>query len=154
MTTTKLARRFRVGLVAEPGSLTESMHRRLNELDAASFPSDLLYPKDGGWWWIVRDPKGRDVAFAGMREVTLARGRAIFLCRCGVAAPYRGHGLQRRLIRVRKRHAARLGYRVAVTYTSRENFRSANNLLAERFFLGPPWADWCPDWLCLRVQLS
>lgn len=65
-----------------------------------------------------------------------------FFDRAGVAVPWRGHRLQRRLIR-RRLDAARAEHGVrAVTYTMPTLTRSANNLIACGFRLYRPRVLW------------
>ncbi len=52
-----------------------------------------------------------------------------YLRRTGVLKPFRGKGLQRALIDCRDREAKRLGLKEVVTYTARDNYPSANNLI-------------------------
>lgn len=103
------------------------------------FPNDDLVDSGKGFWWLAFS-KGHPVAFAGMNIVTSSPDMA-FLCRAGVLPDHRGHGLQRRLIRVRVNKAKRLGLSNVIS-TTYDNPRSANNLLAEGFRLYQPESPW------------
>lgn len=103
------------------------------------FPNDEIVEPDRGFWWLAFS-KGNPVAFAGMTILT-EWPEAGFLCRAGVLADHRGHGLQRKLIRVRVNKAKRLGLNSVIS-TTYDNPRSANNLLAEGFRLYQPESPW------------
>lgn len=89
-----------------------------------------------GWWWLIDDGE-ESVAFAGMTKSSRWHD-TIYLCRAGVMWAHRGHGLQKRLIKAREAYARRLGYRWLITDTARENFASANSLVACGFRLYRP----------------
>lgn len=128
---------MRTRLIAKPGALTEEARHVLNELDAACFPEDSLYPKDDCYWWVISDEKG-PVAFAGLRPCkTRVNVGMAFLCRAGVRSRAAGQGLQRKLIKKRIAFAQKIGIREVITYTSPDNFGSATNLLRSgmRFYL-------------------
>jgi hypothetical protein len=91
----------------------------------AKCPSPL---NDDYIWWIAFVGKTDEVAgFAGMR---VSRGwkDTGYLGRCGVIAAHRGHGLQRRFIRVRERAARKLGFEWMLADTS-GSAESGNNLI-------------------------
>lgn len=117
---------FQVAMVASPDSLDLESHQQLDELDRACL-GDRVYPKVGGYWWLVF-AKDQPVAYAG--AVLFPEYDAVFLCRAGVLDGFRGHGLQRRLIRVRERLARKVGAKWCKTYTSFDNIHSANNLIS------------------------
>lgn len=131
-----------IRLVAKPNKLMESVRHTLNVLDAACFPEDSLYPKDGCYWWVVRDERGYAVAFAGLKPLTGHNKGMAFLCRAGVTVDMHGLGLQRRLIKIRVSYAKRLKLREVITYTSKDNFRSAANLLRSDFRFYKPIQEW------------
>lgn len=89
------------------------------------------------------------VAFAGDEPVGYAAmepsrnwQRAGYLSRCAVLPEHRGHGLQRRFIKVRENSARRQGWGLLVTDTFK-NDHSANNLRKcgyEIFTPPKPWA--------------
>jgi GNAT superfamily N-acetyltransferase len=96
----------------------------LNQLDEKLF-GDICF-KQNSEWWIAFDGE-RPIAFAGLH--LYQQPRVAFLCRVGVLPTHRGHGLQRRFITVREQHARRQGFERVVTYTERNNYASANNLI-------------------------
>ena len=82
-------------------------------------------------WWIAWDTEAQQIAgYAGAR---LLGDGCYFLSRAGVAKPYRGHGLQRRLIRARVRRGRQLSAWLIVTYTLPFNAASSNSLIAAGF---------------------
>lgn len=111
----------------------------LYSLQEACLPSDTPADVSRGYWWIAYDDD-EPVAFGGMyRSVNWDDG--VYLVRSGVAESYRGMGLQKRLIRVRLNHAARHGFRHAVTETTL-NPASSNSLIACGFKIFAPPRPW------------
>lgn len=133
--------KYRVRLVAKPGDISASTRAALNALDGRLFPEDELYPKDGCYWWLALDGD-EPVGFAGLRPLVGHDKGTAFLCRAGVLPRAAGAGLQRRLIRVRLRHARAVGMRSVITYTSRYNFRSVVNLIRAGMRLYLPKYAW------------
>lgn len=111
----------------------------VEQLDLECFPADEPYAPDGRLWWAAWD-RGEPVAFAGLR--LLPAERAAYLCRAGVLERWRGHGLHRRLIRVRLAEARRTRCRSVVSYTSTRNHASANNLIRAGFKMYDPETAW------------
>ena len=96
------------------------------------------FPYLSGHWWLVFS-KDAPVGFAGMKETT--HGGAGYLCRAGVLRAHRGHGLQRKLIRVRERQAVANGWTQCCSDTS-DNPISANNLIACGYRIFNPAKPW------------
>ncbi len=67
-----------------------------------------------------------------------------YLNSCGVRPTDRGQGLQKRLIRVRLRHAKAKGL-TSLTYTLADNCHSINNLIACGFKAYNPAYPWVGD---------
>lgn len=105
---------------------------------------------DTEWWG----------AWHGTELVGYAGGKLIetgayYLSRAGVIVPYRGNGLQKRLIRVRVRRARQLAAPRVVTYTSPLNAASMNSLIATGFKTTKPWgADGDEVWVYWRKLLG
>jgi GNAT superfamily N-acetyltransferase len=111
----------------------------LVDLHKQCFPSDHEPDWGRGDWWLVFDPAGVPVAFAGgYRSVT----GWYYLCRAGVLPRARGKGLQRRLIHARLRQGRKLGLPYAFTYTVFDNLESSNNLIRTGFRLYTPRWRW------------
>jgi GNAT superfamily N-acetyltransferase len=124
--------------------------RLLHEL---TFFGDAPAPDtDTGHWWLVYcgdDP----VAFAGLTPSTY--GPCVgYLKRVGVLPGHRGHGLHRRLTRVREARARRNGWRLLVTDTT-NNPHSANNLIACGYRIFAPVVPWAfPQTIYWRKDLT
>jgi len=118
----------------------EEIAETLDLLHDLCFMDASLRPKyDYGFWWLAycgNEPVG----FAGITPSTIGPGVG-YLKRAGVLPAHRGHGLQRRLLRVRERRARELGWRSVITDTT-DNVPSSNNLIKAgyRLFEPHPWA--------------
>jgi GNAT superfamily N-acetyltransferase len=113
-------------------------------MDGVCFPDDRrIKPtaKEGTRWWLVTADKHHDAGYAAMTP-SVQWSDAVYLSRAGVMPAYRGHGLQRKLIRVRIAAARRAGFQWAITDTSYDNNSSSNNLIREGFRLFAPSAPW------------
>ena len=115
----------------------------LARLQKQCLPHDDPISTTTGFWWIVYSEEGVPVAFAG-----LVRSRRWsdcgYLCRAGVLPAHRGHGLQKKLIRVRIRQARALGWNWLITDTY-DNPASSNSLIARGFKLFDPTNPWGAD---------
>lgn len=114
-------------------------HPALRRLHRACFHRTPEPTWADGAWWLVVDGAGREVGFAGVRQL---RDNVWYLCRAGVIRRARGAGTQRRLIRVRERYARARGATALVTYTARWNVASANNLIRSGYELYQPPEEW------------
>jgi GNAT superfamily N-acetyltransferase len=112
---------------------------KVRELDAFAFPG-IKFPADGEehTWWLVHDMEtGKVAGYCG--AVYRPASGYVYLSRAAVAAYAQGHGLQRRMIRVRLRWARRQGANRVITYTMLKNYESICNLLKCGFrFDNPP----------------
>lgn len=118
----------------------------LDHLDLACLPGDDPYPKAGPglYWWIVTEhPRGRVVGFCG--SLYWGPESLVFLCRSGVMPEARGKGLQRRMIKTRVAHAAYIGAKGCISYTSTDNTVSSNNLIRCGFELYEPEYKWAGE---------
>lgn len=95
-----------------------------------------MKPAEKGWWWLMSDEQG-SVAFAGLTPSSRWYDTA-YLCRAGVDPLFRGHGLQKRLIKARVNYARRLGYRWLISDTAPGNHASANSLASCGFRMYEP----------------
>lgn len=110
------------------------------DLDNLCFPDDPSFLNDHFYhWWIVRDPTGRAVAYAGL-SVRSWRGQGkreriyrVEFARCGVVGDCRGHGIQKKLIAARLRWCRQKKVSVVQTYTDPDNIYSQRNLKAAGF---------------------
>ena len=74
-------------------------------------------------WWVMLD-QGEIVAYCGS---IYSKGICIFN-RAWVKKSHRGQGIQRRMIKTRLKAASTFCH-IAITYTTLDNFPSANNLI-------------------------
>lgn len=102
-------------------------------------------------WWTGEDDNGL-ACYCGLDMYPDGSG---FLCRSWVRDDLRGHGLQRRMIRIRERFGrTRCGMYRCVTYTAPGNNASANSLIACGYRLYTPDHEygceganyWCKAW--------
>lgn len=112
----------------------------LRDLHTVSFGSSApqINPEEGYWWLAYLE---KDVAgFCGLTPAlnTPATG---YLNRAAVLMGHRGHGLQRRMVRVREAKARKLGWVRMITDTT-ENPASSNNLIRCGYRLFAPQVPW------------
>jgi RimJ/RimL family protein N-acetyltransferase len=87
-------------------------------------------------WWVAVNNKNEIIAYCGS---VYAKGICIFI-RAWVEPKLRGKGMQKRMIRLRLKRAREVS-RIAITYTTPDNYNSANNLISCGFKLyGPEYA--------------
>lgn len=111
--------------------LNENLYQRLIELDSKVFAGCYNEFKENRDWWVVVD-NNSIIAFCGC---SYSDGVCIFV-RAWVYKPYRGQGLQSRMIKARLKAA--YDCNVAITYTSNDNIPSINNLFKNGFKLYYP----------------
>lgn len=111
----------------------------LLEFDREIFPtSQRIEPRTGHWWLVWCGDEC--VGYAGITPSKRWQGTG-YLCRAAVHRAARGHGLQRRLIRVRLAFAKRQGWSHCITDTT-DNPISSNNLIECGFRLYEPRTPW------------
>lgn len=111
-------------------------------LDEICFPHDFRITTEDACWWVVWSGTV-PVGYAGMRPCKESFNRGIgFLNRAGVVPAHRGHGLQKRLIRVREVEARRQGLKKLVTYCVPCNGASINSLISCGYKAFRPSALW------------
>ena len=124
----------------------------VSRLDAVCFPGDepVFTGGDRVWWWAERED-GCHVAYAGVSPLR-DQGLAYF-CRAGVVPQYRGHGLQRRLLRARIAWC-RKNKLEPITDCTADNVASINNLVAVGFKAYLPEYRWAlPNSIYWRLPL-
>jgi RimJ/RimL family protein N-acetyltransferase len=82
-------------------------------------------------WWVITSGN-QIIAYCGC---SFSESVCIFV-RAWVHKDYRGQGLQKKMIKLRLKSA--FGCNVAVTYTTIDNYPSANNLISQGFRLFSP----------------
>lgn len=108
----------------------------------------------GDWWFVYEHTSPNPVAFAGLWKSQRTEG-AGYLSRAGVMPGARGHGLQRRLIKVREAEARKKRWTVLFSDTFPGNAASLNNLFACGFRAFVPSELWCGgDWIYLRKIIA
>lgn len=80
-------------------------------------------------WWVFLDSKGRIGAYCGS---IYTEGICIFI-RAWVRKSHRGRGVQKKLISTRIKAAKDKGCYIAITYTTKDNYPSVNNLIGKGF---------------------
>lgn len=111
----------------------------LRDLQLATLPYDKAVDTASGHWWIAYEDR-TPIAFGGYVPSS-QWADTVYLCRSGVLETHRGMGLQKRLIRVRERHARQNGMAWAITDTN-QNPASANSLIACGYRLYLPAIPW------------
>ncbi|MGE5522373.1 MAG: GNAT family N-acetyltransferase [Rhodospirillaceae bacterium] len=105
-----------------------------------------------GDWWIAFNGE-IDVAFGGMVP-SQQWANVGYLCASGVLPEFRGHGLQKRLIKKRVQCARAHGWTHLVTETIVGNAASANSLIACGFRQFQPERPWgAPEAMYWRLEL-
>lgn len=118
-------KRINIKKVGTPFDLDPEIKEMLDEMDHQAL--EVRYqPKDKAFWWIAYDDD-KPIGYAGM--TIHPTWKCMELVRAAVIHEYRGLGLQRRLIYARERQARKENIFRSVTYTSCDNFVSANNLI-------------------------
>lgn len=126
------------------------VRREIERMHAECFPGfDMVVPI-GTWWFGYRRGLDEPVAFAALWPSQRQEG-AGYLARAGVMPIARGHGLQKRLIKVREKEAKRKGWTVLFSDTFPANVQSMNNLFACGYRAFIPKEPWCGgDWIYFK----
>lgn len=120
----------------------KDVHTAIPLMHKQVFKGNDVYPLGDAEWWIVWDGNLKSIGFAGLRLSPL-EGIG-YLCRAGVLPCARGHGLQKRLIRVRERYAREHDLSALVTDTI-FNPVSSNHLIDCGYRLFSPACPWGND---------
>jgi hypothetical protein len=112
----------------------------LSFLQRKILPEDTPYKTDRGHWWVAYAECGKPVAFAGLVRSTRWTDTG-YLCRAGVLDGFTGHGLQKRLIKVRLAQAKKLNWNWCITDTT-NNPASSNSLISCGFRVYTPANPW------------
>ena len=110
-----------------------ALYRQLIELDAKVFPNcdnEFLPNRD---WWVIMDGDNI-IAYCGC----LYKERICVFVRAWVAKSHRNKGIHKKLIKIRIINAGIKKCKSIVTYTVRNNYASANNLIKAGFLLHNP----------------
>jgi len=112
----------------------------LVEMQRIALPNDEPLDPEGCEWWIAHDDLKQPVAFAAMRR-SVQYSDCGYIARAGVLPPWRGYGLQKRLIKARIRRAKQIGWYYLFSDTF-ENPASSNSLISCGFRLYEPMKPW------------
>ena len=123
----------------------------IKEMDAKCFPDEPLEDAHEHTWFVAF-VDGKPAGYAAFK---VWAGDIVFLSRAGVLEEHRGHGIQKKLIKAREKHALRLGAKWAVTYTWMYGVYSPNSLISCGYKLFRPQNQWAgSDWLYWRKKLT
>ena len=122
-------------------------------LQKQCLPGDKPMKIDRGHWWIAYTEDGKPVGFAGMVRSAQWIDTG-YMCRAGVLPEYQGHGLQKKLIRVRIQKAKKLNWAWLITDTT-DNPASANSLISMGFRMYTPSYPWAWKHSCYwRLKIT
>lgn len=105
---------------------------QITRMDLICFPLDTRPVIDGARWLIGWDDN-KPAAYCAWKPVDHDDVAVGFHYRAGVLPEYRGHGVQREMIRLREAQMRSQGIRVAVTYTDADAAPSMRSLIAEGY---------------------
>jgi GNAT superfamily N-acetyltransferase len=114
-----------------PAALPED-ERHILGMDRICFPVDEPPTIDGAEWVIGWDG-ATPAAYCAWKTVRHDDVAVGFHYRGGVTPAYRGHGLQRRMLRLREARMLKQGLGAAVTYTDADGAASMRSLIAEGY---------------------
>lgn len=101
-------------------------------------------------WWVILDKKKTIIAYCGS---IYTQGICIFN-RAWVDKRFRGLGIHKKLIKIRLKAAKENSF-VAITYTTKDNYPSANNLISCKFkFYFPEYAYGGDEMLYFHKDLN
>ena len=120
-------------------SLDASTKKQNETLQKTCLPDDdPTFPEDG-IWWVGYDNK-QAVAFCLIKPSSQWEDTA-YLARSGVLYYWRGRGLQKKMIRIREKHARSRGYTWLISDTTK-NPPSANSLARLGYQMFEPTKPW------------
>ena len=114
--------------------------KTLHYLHKKCLPGDELFDITTGHWWIVYDEFMLPIGFAGMVR-SYSWYDCGYLCRAGVVKEWRGHGIQKKLLKTRELYAKKLGWNWLISDTT-DNAASSNSLISSGFKLYEPSKPW------------
>lgn len=110
------------------------LYMRLRLLDSQVFENCGNEFQQNREWWVILDSEENIIAYCGSLYES---GICVFV-RAWVHKLHRNRGLHKKLIRTRVNAAKHKNCKCIVTYTMRENYASANNLIKAGFLLHNP----------------
>ena len=109
--------------------INESLYELVQIMDRNIFAGCNNEFQTNREWWVFLDSKGRIGAYCGS---IYTEGICIFI-RAWVKKSHRGKGLQKKLISTRIKAAKENDCYIAITYTTKDNYPSVNNLIGKGF---------------------
>jgi GNAT superfamily N-acetyltransferase len=106
--------------------------QRILHMDRICFPLDEP-PSIVSAEWVIGWDGGTSAAYCAWKTVEHDGVPVGFHYRGGVLPGYRGHGLQRRMLRLREIRMREQGLTAAVTYTDADGAASMRSLIAEGY---------------------
>lgn len=111
--------------------INESLYERVQLMDKNIFYGCNNEFHSNREWWVFLDEKGRIGAYCG----SIYANNICILIRAWVKKQYRGKGLQKKLIKIRIKSALKNDCHTVITYTTKDNYPSSNNLISQGFKL-------------------
>ena len=111
--------------------IDNNLYQRVQTMDKNIFYGCNNEFQDNREWWVMIDNMSRIAAYCGS---IYSEGICI-LIRAWVKKSYRGRGLQKKLINTRIKAAKKNKCYTVITYTTKDNCPSVNNLISNRFKL-------------------
>jgi ribosomal protein S18 acetylase RimI-like enzyme len=106
--------------------------QQILRMDAICFPVDEP-PSVAGAQWVIGWDGETPAAYCAWKTVEHDGVAVGFHYRGGVLPGYRGHGLQRQMLRLREARMREQGLATAVTYTDADGAASMRSLIAEGY---------------------
>jgi predicted GNAT family acetyltransferase len=85
-------------------------------------------------WWVLLDDENKIAAYCG----SVYSSNICIMVRGWVKKQHRGQGLQKKLIKIRLNAAKKNNCYIVITYTTKDNCPSSNNLISQGFKLYLP----------------
>jgi GNAT superfamily N-acetyltransferase len=126
--------------IKKVNAVNEDISKILIYLQKKCLPGDSLFDISTGYWWIVYDENMLPIGFAGMVR-SYRWNDCGYLCRAGIIEEHRGHGIQKKLLKIREKQAKKLGWNWLITDTT-DNPASSNSLINCGFKLYAPQKPW------------
>lgn len=145
---------FQVRLSSTPTSNNEASVAVATGLNTLMFPGCAVPDFTEDYLWLVYTDAGEVAGFGSLRPLTGVNAGTAYLDRVGILRRFRGHKLQKRLIRARLSLARKLGIKTVITYTVADNYPSINSLMHSGFSMYSPEHAWAGrEMVYFRIDL-
>lgn len=108
------------------------------------FNIEKHYPEECEFYWMAT-VDGEPAGICSMALLKQNEGWGYFT-RAGVLKKFRGLGIHKKMITVRKRLAKKLKLEGIITYAHKDNTASINHLMQKGFIAYIPENQWLDDW--------